>query len=130
MSKTKTKGITISVAGAIGQVMSIGGFGYTVETQDVTELGNDVKAFLATISELDEVPFTVFFDPDSHDDVFDLRSDQLDSGEAASCSIVFPEPASKTYSFSAWVTGFKFQSMEPGGVIKADITLKPTGDFS
>jgi hypothetical protein len=128
MAKTRTKGVTISIGGVIGQVVSVNGFGYSVETVDVTELADSRRKFWATIMEEDEITLVVHYDPDLHDDVRDLGESQLDEDEATSCAITFPAPASMTENFDAWITGFKFQAIEAGNVIRADITLKPSGE--
>lgn len=130
MAKTKTKGVTLSIGGAIGQVQSINGLGVKTETADVTELGDGAKQYLSTIDDLNEITAVVFYDPDEHDDVEDIRAAQQADGEPTTCAIAFPAPASKTYTFDAFLSGFEFEGIEPGGVIKATVTLRPTGDFS
>ncbi len=129
-TKTKTKGVALSIGGAVGQVQSINGLGVTTEKADVTELGDGAKQWLSTIDELTEIKAVVFYDPDEHEAIEDMRGTQQDDGDPQTCSISFPEPANKSYTFSAFITGFEFEGMEPGGVIKATVTLQPTGDFA
>lgn len=128
MTQTRTKGITISVGGNVGQVVAINGLGIKADTVEITDLGDAIKRFCAVIAERGEMTLDVIWDPEAHDDVEDLVVDQLEEEDPTACNVTFPAPAAASRDFNAWVTAFDFQSIEPGNVVRAQIGLKPTGE--
>lgn len=135
MAKVKSKGCTLKLgATAIGQVISISGPNTSVETVDVTELGDAYRTFLGTVIDNGEISCVVHYDPDlaSQTSVFDLLEDQVTSGETANLTpstwvLTFTDATPATYTFSGVLTGHNIESIEIGGVVTATFTIKLSG---
>ena len=129
MAKLISKGVTLKLGStAIGQVISIAGPNQSVETADVTELGDGWRSYLGTISDAGEVSCTVHFDPDlsSQNDVYAL----LDSRAVSSFVLTFTDATPATFTFSGILTAFNVESMEVGGVITASLTIKVSSNIT
>ena len=113
----------------IAQITSISGPGLSLDTEDVTEHdGDGWEEVVATILRSGEVTFDIAYDPAAatHKYAAGGLLHDLVLRTATAYSIVFPDTAATTWTFSAFVTGFQ-PDMPVGDALTASVTLKPTG---
>lgn len=113
-------------ATSIAQVSAISGPGLSLDTEDVTSHDSEDgwEEVVGTILRSGEISLDLVFDPAEATHVA-LWTD-MESREANTYSLVFPDDANTTWAFSALVTGF--EPDEPhDGALTASVTLKITG---
>lgn len=113
---------------AIAEVRDISGPGFELGTAEVTAHdGSGWREFVATLLDGGEVTFDVNFGPAeaTHDYDGGLLQDMVNK-TLRNFQIVFPDTATTTWTFPAYVTGF--ETNEPvDGALTAAITLKMSG---
>jgi len=119
------RGATVIVA-----IQSVTGPGISSDTEDVTT-HDSTAAFeehVVTILRTGEVSFDIEYDPAAatHKYAAGGLLHDLVSRTAQTYSIVFPDTAGTTWSFSAFVTGFE-PDMPHDGALTASVTMKLTG---
>lgn len=117
-------------ATAIAQVMNISGPNITADTEDVTshDSTGGWEEHVVTVLRSGEITLELEFDPAAatHKYASGGLLYDLVSKTAQTFSLVFPDTASTTWSFSALVTGFE-PSAPHDGALTASVTLKITG---
>lgn len=131
MAKYSAYGMIIARgAVTVAQVRSISGPGLSVDTVDVTS-HDSLEAWeevVPTILRSGEVTLEIIYDPAeaTHKNSSGGLLADLVGRAAVTYNLKFPDLATTTWSFSAFVTGF-----EPSGVVDgelmANVTLKLTG---
>lgn len=127
MSKSRSVGTKLFLnKKRIGGLKSISGVEISVDTTEVTDLGNEdgYKEFLAAFKDGGEVSASGFLDSDDEgqDEVYQL----INSGELAEGEIRFPVKIGKSWTFNAIVTKFA-TAVEVEGAVTFDTTLKLSG---
>jgi hypothetical protein len=122
-------GETTEVFTAVAEVKDIKGPGMKLDVHEVTHHGspNATREFIPTLKDLTEVTFEVSFLPQNatHDAATGLQklyNDRL----KRNFQIVFPDLASTTFQFAAYVTGLEL-GFPVEGVASGDVTLRPSG---
>lgn len=111
----------------IGEVNDISGPSLTVNTEEVTSHDSaGVREFIPTLKEFGEITFDINFNNAATQGFSGGLYNDAINRTKRNFQIVIPTTSAKTGSFAAYVTGFELQ--EPvDGVLKASITLRPTG---
>lgn len=114
---------------AIAEVLDITGPNLSTDTEDGThqQSPGGFEEVVPTILRTGEVTFTIQFLPThaTHNATTGLVADWKNK-TLRNFQLVFSDPASTTWAFAAYVTGFQPQS-PVGGKRTADVTLKVTG---
>lgn len=115
---------------AIAQVTNIGGPGMSVETYDVTSHDSTGKwrEFVSGLKDGGEISLDLNFDPANATQkaaaggaLFDMTA-----GTATNYALVFPDSATTSWTFNAFVTAFE-PTAPHDGKLTATCTLKITG---
>jgi predicted secreted protein len=117
----------------IAGVKTISGPGLSLDTEDVTshDSPNGWEEVVGTILRSGEVTLDIVYDPAAATHKYaagGLLHDMV-SRDSNTYSLVFPDAANTTWSFSALVTGFE-PDAPVDGALAASVTLKPTGDIT
>lgn len=114
----------------IAQVSNISGPGLSLDTEDVTthDSTGGWEEVVATILRSGEVKLDLVYDPAAatHKNASGGLLYDLAQRASTTFSIVFPDAANTTWSFTAYVTGFE-PSAPVDGALTASVTLKLTG---
>lgn len=117
-------------ATAIAQVSSISGPGISLDTEDVTshDSTGGWEEVVGTILRSGEVSLEILYDPANatHKNAAAGLLGDLIARAATAFSLVFPDTANTTWSFSALVTGFE-PGMPHAGKLTAAVKMKLTG---
>lgn len=117
-------------ATAIVQVREISGPGLSLDTEDVTahDSTGGWEEVVGTILRSGEVTLEIVYDPAAatHKNAAGGLIADLVGRASTTYSLVFPDAASTTWSFTAFVTGFE-PSAPHDGALTASVTLKLTG---
>lgn len=128
---SKGDGAVPEVFTTIGEVGDISGPGLKVDTDDVTNQSSPggVEEIVPTIARTEDVTFPVNLNIDdpTHDQNTGLLADA--ENRALRNFRLGLKTGTKYAAFSAYVIGFKFMAPVKGA-LKADITLKPTGQVT
>ena len=127
MSKSRALGTTLNVnSKAVGGLTTINGIEISAETVDLTALDNTsgYREKEPGFKDAGEVTVSGFLDgaDAGQDEMYTL----LNSGDTATCTIVFPAKIGKTWTFSAGVSRFVTGAELEGGVT-FEATLLVTG---
>jgi predicted secreted protein len=131
MSKYAAYGCALKKSGTeYAGVTNISGPGLSVDTEDVTshDQATAWEEHVATILRSGDITLDIVYDPADATHKYaagGLLYDMV-SRTAISCTLVFSDTASTTWTFSALVTGFE-PSAPVDGALTASVTLKPTG---
>jgi hypothetical protein len=113
----------------IAEVMDISGPSLSQGTQEVTPqtAPNRARVFIATLLDGGEVSFDINYEPAgaTHDQTTGLIKDMTD-GTLRNFQTVFPDAATTTWSFAAFITGFE-PSAPVDGALTASVTFKISG---
>ena len=113
----------------IAQVMDINGPGLSQGTQEVTPqtAANRARVHIATLLDGGEVTFDINYEPAgaTHDQTTGLIKDMTD-GTLRNFQTIFPDAATTTWSFAAFITGFE-PTAPVDGALTASVTLKISG---
>lgn len=113
----------------IGEINSISGLDFTLDTVDSTTLAsvNGFEQAIATVIRSGNPSFTVNLEPTTHITQFqDMVARSIDPYQVSFNDLTTPS----TFEFNAFVTGFNVSDMTSDGKLEATITLKPTGAFT
>ena len=115
----------------IGEVGAIAGPGQKTDTHDVTNQSSagGVEEIVPTIIRTEDVTFPInlnVLDP-THDNNTGMMADQ--TNRTLRNYRLFLKTSTKYVQFAAYTVGFKFMGPVTGALI-ADLTLKPTGQWS
>jgi len=117
-------------ATAIVQVQSIGGPALSLDTEDVTthDSTGGWEEVVPTILRTGEISLDIVYDPAAatHSATAGGLIADMVARTAQTYTLVFPDAASTSWSFSAFVTGFE-PTMPHDGALTATVTMKPTG---
>jgi predicted secreted protein len=114
----------------IAEVRDITGPEISMDTEDITphDAADGWEEFIPTILRSGEVTFDVNFVPSNatHGDTSGGLINLLKNRTLRNFKMVLPTTPTYTWSFAAYVTGFR--NSEPvGGALAASVTLKPSG---
>ena len=111
-------------------VTNISGPGLSLDTEDVTshDQATAWEEVVGTILRSGEVTLDIVYDPAAATHKYAAGGLLYDfySRTAISCTLVFSDSASTTWTFNALVTGFE-PSAPVDGYLGASVTFKPTG---
>lgn len=114
----------------IAQVKSIGGPGISLDVEDVTSHDSEEawEEVVATILRTGEISLEIEYDPAAatHKNASGGLLYDLTTRASTTYSIVFPDDASTTWEFTAFVVGFE-PDAPVDGALTANVTLKITG---
>lgn len=114
----------------IAAIQSISGPGLALDTEDVTshDSTDAWEEVVATILRSGEVTLDIMYDPAAatHKNASGGLLYDLAQRTSTTYSIKFPDTATTTWSFTAFVTGFE-PDMPHDGSLTASVTLKITG---
>lgn len=114
----------------IAEVKDISGPGLTVSTEDTTSHdANGYRTFIPTLKEVGEVTFDINFDNGATQGFASGLYLDAVNRTLRHFQIVIPTTASKTGSFSAYVTGWDM-SFPVEGVLTASVTLTVSGSVT
>lgn len=117
-------------ATAIAQVQDIDGPDLSLDTEDVTshDSTGGWEEVVATILRSGELSYDIVYDPANatHKNAAAGLIGDMVARTATTYSMVFPDVAATTWSFSAFVTGFK-PSAPVSGKLAAAVKMKITG---
>jgi len=122
-------GAPTEVFTTIAEVMDISGPSQTMATAETTSQtsANKARTFIGTVLDGGEVTFDINYEPAgaTHDQTTGLIKDQTDL-TVRNFELVFPDPATTTWSFAALVTNFE-PTAPVDGALTASVTLKVSG---
>ena len=127
MSKSNSVGTQLKVDNVkVGGLNSINGIEVTAEALDVTDFDNSsgYRDKIPGFKETGDLTASGFLD--GADAGQTKCYTLLNSGDEASCQIIFPAKIGKTWSFQASVIGFK-TGAEIGDAISFEVTLAVSG---
>lgn len=128
MAKYAAFGTALLLDGVeIGQVTSIGGPSFSLDTIDVTthDQAQPWEQFVASILRSGELTLDLSFDPADTEHVALLN--QMVGKSFDSFELDFPDAGYTEWQFAAYVTGFEV-TMEVSDKISGSLTLKITGE--
>jgi predicted secreted protein len=131
MAKYAAYGTALKKAGtAFANVTNISGPGLSLDTEDVTSHDSTGawEELVATILRSGEVTIDIVYDPANatHKNASGGLLALLAARAAAEYTLVFPDAATTTWTFNAFVTGFE-PSAPVDGALTASVTFKLTG---
>lgn len=113
----------------IAEVMDISGPGLAQGTAEVTPqtAANRARKYIATLIDGGEVSFDINYEPAgaTHDQTTGLIKDMFD-GTLRNFQLLFPDAATTTWAFAAFITGFE-PTAPVDGALTASVTLKLDG---
>lgn len=112
-------------ANTVGQVVSIKPPAIQQGTAETTHLTSTARTFINTIDTLSEAQITIEYDP-SDAEHQNLISDAT-GATSQSFTVTFADAGAATWVFTAFVTSFDPQELTVDNVIRAVVTLRPTG---
>ena len=127
MSKSNSKGTQLKVNNkAVGGLTSINGIEVNADVVDLTALDNATgyREKAADFKDVGDVTCSGFLDGADEGQAECLTL--LNSGEAVSCSIIFPPKIGKTWSFNASVVRFS-TGAEVGNAVTFEASFAVTG---
>jgi|OpeIllAssembly_1097287.scaffolds.fasta_scaffold00063_9 hypothetical protein len=112
----------------IGELGDIEGLAIARETHDASVQTSDWMVSIPGLKKMENVKFSINFDPadPTHDHLTGLIKD-VNDGTKRNFRIIFPDPATTTYQFAAYVVNVT-PSAPVDGVLTADVELLPTGE--
>lgn len=117
-------------ATTIVQVQNISGPGLSLDTEDVTthDSTGAWEEVVATILRSGEITLDIVYDPAAatHSATAGGLIADMVARTPQTYSLVFPDAASTTWTFSAFVVGFE-PSAPHDGALTASVTMKPNG---
>jgi len=121
-------GNPIELFATIGELGDIKGPGVTRSTHDANVQTSDWAVSIPGLKKLENVTFPINFDPadPTHDHLTGLIKDVVD-GTKRNFRIIFPDVATTTYQFAAYVVNVT-PNAPVDGVLTADVELLPTGE--
>jgi len=125
MAAITANGTTLSVGGAVADVLRISGPNVSAATIDTTSLGSVHRSFVGGIIDSGEMSFDISYDPNSNtviENLFDNSASAIPA--ATACVITFSD--SSTWTFSAVLSGFDL-GVEMDDKVTASISMKATG---